>query len=119
MNQRVIRWNGERTQEFVIGQGARQGCIASLHLFVTYTEKGMHDMQRSQNMESSLGKTHFKTYDMHDTSNFVFLIFSLKFIPFPTSFTLLVSCTVSSSEFAISAKLLVAGADPDEVQHRG
>ena len=37
------------------------------------------------------------------TSNFVFLTFSLKFIPFPTSFTLLVDCKISSSEFAISA----------------
>ena len=40
VNQRaIIRWNGERTQEFEIGRGARQGCIISPHLFVTYTEK--------------------------------------------------------------------------------
>ena len=44
VNQRAtIRWNGERTEEFEIGKGARQGCIVSPHLFVTYTESGMRD----------------------------------------------------------------------------
>ena len=44
VNQRAtIRWNGEHTSEFVIVKGARQGCILSPHLFITYTEKGMTD----------------------------------------------------------------------------
>ena len=49
VNQRAtIRWNGDHTQEFQIGRGARQGCILSPHLFVTYTEKGMRDAQVSK-----------------------------------------------------------------------
>ena len=48
VNQRaIIRWNGEHTSEFEIGKGARQGCIVSPHLFVTYTEKGMRDAEAS------------------------------------------------------------------------
>ena len=48
VNQRAtIRWNGEHTPEFEIGKGARQGCILSPHLFVTYTEKGMRDAAAS------------------------------------------------------------------------
>ena len=49
VNQRAtIRWNGDHTQEFQIGRGARQGCILSPHLFVTYTEKGMRDAEVSK-----------------------------------------------------------------------
>ena len=49
VNQRaIIRWNGDHTQEFQIGRGARQGCILSPHLFVTYTEKGMRDAEVSK-----------------------------------------------------------------------
>jgi hypothetical protein len=48
VNQRaIIRWNGEHTSEFEIGKGARQGCIVSPHLFVTYTEKVMRDAEAS------------------------------------------------------------------------
>ena len=48
VNQRaIIKWNGEHTSEFEIGKGARQGCIVSPHLFVTYTEKGMRDAEAS------------------------------------------------------------------------
>ena len=44
VNQRaIIRWNGEHTEEFNIGKGARQGCILSPYLFVTYTESGMRE----------------------------------------------------------------------------
>ena len=49
VNQRAtIRWNGDHTQEFQIGRGARQGCILSPHLFVTYTEKGIRDAEVSK-----------------------------------------------------------------------
>ena len=49
VNQKAtIRWNGERTEEFEIGKGARQGCIVSPHLFVTYTESGMRDADTSK-----------------------------------------------------------------------
>ena len=49
VNQRAtIRWNGDHTQEFQISRGARQGCILSPHLFVTYTEKGMRDAEVSK-----------------------------------------------------------------------
>ena len=48
VNQRAtIRWNNEHSSEFEIGKGARQGCIVSPHLFVTYTEKGMRDAETS------------------------------------------------------------------------
>ena len=47
VNQRAIIWNGEDTSAFEIGKGARQGCIVSPHLFVTYTEKGMRDAEAS------------------------------------------------------------------------
>ena len=44
VNQRArIRWDGEDTEEFEIGKGARQGCILSPYLFVTYTESGMRE----------------------------------------------------------------------------
>ena len=48
VNQRVIiRSNSEHTSEFEIRKGARQGCIVSPHLFVTYTEKGITDAEAS------------------------------------------------------------------------
>jgi hypothetical protein len=48
VNQRTkIRWNGEHTEEFDIGKGARQGCILSPYLFVTYTESGMREAEIS------------------------------------------------------------------------
>ena len=43
----IIRWNGEHTEEFEIGKGARQGCILSPYLFVTYTESGMRVAESS------------------------------------------------------------------------
>ena len=48
VNQRaILRWNGEHTSEFEIVKGARQGCIVSPHLLVTYIEKGMRDSEAS------------------------------------------------------------------------
>ena len=41
-NNKMEWWSHE---EFQIGKGARQGCILSPHLFVTYTEKGMRDAE--------------------------------------------------------------------------
>ena len=62
-NQRAtIRWNGERMQEFEVGRGARQGCIISPHLFITYNEQGMRDAEFSK-----LGEHTFQTYDMQMT----------------------------------------------------
>ena len=50
----IIRWNGESTQEFVIGQGVRQGCIISPHFFFLLpTPREGCVMQRSQNMQSN------------------------------------------------------------------
>ena len=44
VNQREkIRWNGENTEKFNMTKGARQGCITSPYLFVTYTEKAIRD----------------------------------------------------------------------------
>ena len=49
VNQKArIRWNGENTDEFNLGKGVRQGCIASPHMFVSYTEKVMRDADVNQ-----------------------------------------------------------------------
>ena len=46
--QAAVIHNGEITESISIKQGVRQGCVASPHLFVLYTEmimRSIHDME--------------------------------------------------------------------------
>ena len=107
----IIRWNGERMQEFEIGRGARQGCIISLHLFFTYTEKGMRDAEVST-FEVKIGGTYISNLRYADDTALI-----------ANSEEEIVQLTNSVNEVGKEmnvwlnvkkTKLIVAGADPDE-----
>ena len=114
-NQRAtIRWNGERTQEFEVGRGARQGCTISPHLFTTYTEKGMRDAEVSK-FGVKIGGTYISNLRYADDTALI-----------AKSEEEIVQLTNSVNEVGNGmnlrlnvkkTKLLVAGTGPDEVHN--
>ena len=112
----ITRWNGQRTQAFEIGRGARQGYIISPHLFVTYTEKGMRDAEvpkygikfgGNKYCRLALCRWHCSNSKLRIRVNFRTYRNSVNEIGKGVNLRLFVKKT----------KLLVAGADPDEVHN--
>ena len=100
--------------EFEIGGGARQGCIISPHLFVTYTEKGMRNAEVSK-FGVKIGGPHISNLRYADDTALI-----------ANSEEEIVQLTNSVNEVGKGinlrlnvkkTKLLVAGADPDEVHN--
>ena len=109
----IIWWNGERTQEFEIGRGARQGCIISPHLFVTYTEKGMRDAEVSK-FGVKIGETYISNLRYADDIDTALIANSEEEIVQLTNSVNEVGKEMNLRLNIKKTKLLVAGADPDE-----
>ena len=117
VNQRAInRWNRERTQEFVIGRGARQGCIISPHLFVTYTEKAMRDKEVSK-YGVKFGGTHISNLRYADDTALIARRENCTAYQPLTNSVNEVGKGMNIRLNVKKTKLLVAGADLDEVHN--